>query len=284
MNIRKYFQLLKAGLGNINFCLNSNFNLDIHVSEHCNLNCKGCTHFSPIAEKEFVDINILNNSLELLSPFYKTFNAIQLLGGEPLLNPEIVSILKITRKHFPYSKINLFTNGILLQNPNKLPQNLWYVLNKNSINIKITRYPIKLDLEFISKLCEENKVNLEVCNDEEKHSWFQFRLIPKGNDVYFFRYKWLKLMRCHTYHCIQLVRDRLYPCPHSAYVRHLVNKFDLKCGNSLADSLPVKQIKNNRDIRKFMIKTIPFCKYCGEGYKPDIWAPSKYKLDEWAEL
>ena len=24
--------------------------IDIHLTDHCNLNCKGCTHFSPLAE------------------------------------------------------------------------------------------------------------------------------------------------------------------------------------------------------------------------------------------
>lgn len=26
--------------------------IEIHIVEHCNLHCKGCTHFSPLAQKE----------------------------------------------------------------------------------------------------------------------------------------------------------------------------------------------------------------------------------------
>ncbi len=31
--------------------------IEIHLVEHCNLNCKYCSHFSSIAEKKFYDVN-----------------------------------------------------------------------------------------------------------------------------------------------------------------------------------------------------------------------------------
>ena len=34
------------------------FWLEVHLAEHCNLNCKGCSHFSPLAEKEFIEEKI----------------------------------------------------------------------------------------------------------------------------------------------------------------------------------------------------------------------------------
>ena len=29
---------------------------EVHLVDHCNLNCKGCSHFSPVSEKKFVDV------------------------------------------------------------------------------------------------------------------------------------------------------------------------------------------------------------------------------------
>jgi ABC-2 type transport system ATP-binding protein len=29
---------------------------DVHLADHCNLNCKGCYHFSPLAPEKFLDI------------------------------------------------------------------------------------------------------------------------------------------------------------------------------------------------------------------------------------
>ena len=44
---------------------------------------------------------------------------IQLLGGEPLLHPQITLFLETTRKHFPHNTINIVSNGILLKKQSK---------------------------------------------------------------------------------------------------------------------------------------------------------------------
>ena len=30
---------------------------EVHLTEHCNLNCKSCFHYSSIAEKDFLDVD-----------------------------------------------------------------------------------------------------------------------------------------------------------------------------------------------------------------------------------
>lgn len=281
MKFNQNIKILKAGLGNLFFCLNAKFNLDVHIAEHCNLKCQGCTHFSPIANKEFCDIKNLTTGFKGLSKYYNIFKAVQILGGEPLLNPEVCKILIITRKYFPHNVINLFTNGILLQNPDKLPANFWETLRKNNINIKITQYPINLHNDLISDLCKNNVINLEFCNDSQDHSWFRFPLSRKNNNIKAFHYKCLKLLRCPTYHCIQLVEDKIFPCPHSAYSRHLNNRFNLGWETRDNDYLKVDKIKRARDIRKFMITSKPFCMHCGTKYVPTSWGISKQQPEEW---
>lgn len=71
------------------------FHFEFHLAEHCNLNCIGCTHFSPLAEPEFLEVEDFRNDIERLS-YLTGGNArfINLLGGEPLLHPEINSFLR----------------------------------------------------------------------------------------------------------------------------------------------------------------------------------------------
>jgi hypothetical protein len=45
-----------------------------------------------------------------------------LFGGEPLMNKDINSWIRQTRKYFPQSKIKIITNGIYLKNKNILPE------------------------------------------------------------------------------------------------------------------------------------------------------------------
>ena len=33
----------------------------VDIVDHCNLNCKGCGHFSPLASKSFLDIETFEN-------------------------------------------------------------------------------------------------------------------------------------------------------------------------------------------------------------------------------
>ena len=38
--------------------------IDIHITDHCNLNCVSCTHFSPLAEEFYLDIDIFDRDLK----------------------------------------------------------------------------------------------------------------------------------------------------------------------------------------------------------------------------
>lgn len=278
-----FYRKVNRYLGAVAFCLFKKFNLDIHISEHCNLNCKGCTHYSPVAEKEFIDPETLEKSLMKLSKYNKIFKAIQLLGGEPLLNSEIVKIIPLVRKYFPNSKIILFTNGLLLNFINQNLPDFWSIVHENHIVVKVTQYPINLNVDSIKNICDEHKVKVEFCNNKDKHQWFSFKLKREKNNLIAFRYKWLKLFQCPTYHCIQLVGTTLFPCPHSAYMRHIKNRFNLKLNHSKEDYLDIMNINSSQEIRKFMIKTVPFCRHCGANYKKSIWRKSEYSEDEWIE-
>jgi MoaA/NifB/PqqE/SkfB family radical SAM enzyme len=104
----------------------------INVVDHCNLNCKGCTAFSPVAEEKFMEINVFERDCKRLSELTGgKIELIDLLGGESLLHPEIIKIMEIARKYFRSGDINIVTNGILLK---KMPLGFWYGCRDNKIN------------------------------------------------------------------------------------------------------------------------------------------------------
>ena len=78
--------------------------VEIHLVEHCNLNCKYCSHFSSIAKKEFYNLNEFKKDMARLAKVTnKKIKNIQLLGGEPLLHPNINEMMKFVRRKFPYT-------------------------------------------------------------------------------------------------------------------------------------------------------------------------------------
>ena len=72
---------------------------EVHITEHCNLNCKGCYHFSPLAKEEYLDINEFERDLRRIYELCgDNVERITLLGGEPLLHPDINRFIEVTRK------------------------------------------------------------------------------------------------------------------------------------------------------------------------------------------
>ena len=62
----------------------------VDIVDHCNLNCKCCGHFSPLAPKGFLDINTFERDLKRLHELlYGHIHCFELMGGESLLHPRL---------------------------------------------------------------------------------------------------------------------------------------------------------------------------------------------------
>jgi MoaA/NifB/PqqE/SkfB family radical SAM enzyme len=65
----------------------------------------------------------------------------EIMGGEPLLHPSIIEIIKIARQNFK-GEINICTNGILVD---KQSTEFFKACRDNEVSIAITKYPINLN-------------------------------------------------------------------------------------------------------------------------------------------
>ena len=69
---------------------------EVHLVEHCNLNCAGCDNFSSLANPKFLSANEFESDLVRLKDLFgDNCQRIYLMGGEPLLHPELVKFLEI---------------------------------------------------------------------------------------------------------------------------------------------------------------------------------------------
>jgi ABC-2 type transport system ATP-binding protein len=50
---------------------NPDLSFEIHLTEHCNLNCKGCFHFSCIAEEEYLTKEEFERDISRISELSK---------------------------------------------------------------------------------------------------------------------------------------------------------------------------------------------------------------------
>lgn len=119
----------------------------IRAAEHCNLNCKGCNNFAPIAEHEFIALDELQRDLTRLGELFEhKCSYIYITGGEALLHPELTSIMRLARTAFSSGDISVFSNGILLS---QQTDDFWNACREYNINIICTAYPININVEAI---------------------------------------------------------------------------------------------------------------------------------------
>ncbi len=253
--------------------------LEIHITEHCNLNCQSCTHFSPLAEPEFTDIYQFEKDIKRLSKLTKNINYINILGGEPLLNPDCIKYLKITRKYFPKTIIRLITNGILLPSQS---DDFYKDLNKNNICLSPTKYEqLNINYDNIIKKCEEFKVKFEFYGIENIKTSYKLSLDLTGSQDITNNF-----IQCFLANfCFQLVKGKIYTCCIAAYIRHFNKYFNKNLEISDFDGIDIYKAKNIQEILNFLAKPIPFCRYCNitkrEFYSP--WKISTKNIEEWVE-
>ena len=95
--------------------------LDIMIQYTCNLSCRGCITMTDYMRKGSVSIEEGKVWLEEWSQKLD-IDTVCLFGGEPLMNKDITSWIRQTRKYFPQSKIKIITNGTYLKNKNILAE------------------------------------------------------------------------------------------------------------------------------------------------------------------
>lgn len=265
----------------INKMKSTSISFEVHLSEHCNLNCKGCDHFSPLAKPEFPDFKSFSNDMEQMSKIFKAkADTIHLLGGEPLLNNDIIKFILKTRECFPDSgttKIKLITNGILL---NSMSEQFWKTCFEKNITISVTKYPLKLDYKKMSETAKKSNVNFEFYdNTDQEQVWYDIKLKTSGNQD-----PKRSFFKCFLSNkCVMLKNGKLYTCTLIPNIEHFNRYFDKDLKVCDKDYIDIYKVKDEDEIFEFLSNPIPFCRYCNPEEKDYSlkWEKSKRDIDEW---
>ena len=254
-------------------------NFVVDITHHCNLNCKGCDHFSPLAEPAFYDLEQYKKDIACLSKLTSgNIDRVGIMGGEPLLNPDVLEYLKTTRQYFPETKIRLVTNGILLS---KQSEEFWLTLKELNIFIEYTKYDLKLDYDYIDSVIKKYGVPIDVYGYDQNivKTSYKIPLDLKGNQDPI-----LNFFKCsHANECITLKNGRIYTCTVAPNIEHFNKHFGYNIPLTERDGIDIYKAKSVEEILEFISKPIPFCKYCNVngrtfGHK---WEISKKDVNEW---
>ena len=231
--------------------------LEIHLADHCNLRCANCSHFSQLAEPNFLNpIEYENNLKSINSNILNSIRYVKLLGGEPLLNKDIIKIIEISRNYFTNAIIEIVTNGILLKN---MSDDFYNACINNDVNVGITKYPIKnIDYDKVLNDIKERYSNLKIYYFNVDLIFYKHKFDLNGKQDIDERHS--NCFYFTIWDCSQLNGTKLYFCSYAANIKHFIKKFNYKFDEP--EYLDLTTVNSFEEVIEWRNKRKDFCKYC----------------------
>ena len=246
--------------------------LEICINDFCNMNCKGCSHFANLAPKEFEDYEQMENDFIRLRQIFSHIDKIRIMGGEPLLNPNLIKYIIMIKQNFPYTDLRIVTNGILLKN---ISEDLLKCIRENNVMIDISVYPPLIsEMDSIIKKLKKNNIKVFI----ENIGKFKPVLLKEKR-----LYPYRKLRNCN---CINLRKGYLASCPLVFTIQYINDNYNNKYGYSINKVNIYEKNITAKYIKEQLKKTFELCNYCAH-YREDLnffeWEQRKkdYKLEDW---
>jgi hypothetical protein len=281
--------------------------IEYHVIDKCNLNCKGCSHFSNLKstnkeipktyEKIKHDFDKIWQITNEGSP--DCIEKVTLLGGEPLLFKKLIPTIDYVKHLFPYNygegPLQLVTNGILL--PRMKPE-FFECLRRNKVEVCLSIYPTT----YTGKKINHQEL-FQILDREIPGQWFWYSAGPErdpdGLDDAMARQefsgKWLHshynpdyekyAINCHWRKtCTHLVDNKIYMCPIIAYWKYFDMEFEGQHNFEIKDedAIHLDRIESFEELQKEREKVPPFCGYCrGSEAFSDKWGITERSISEY---
>jgi len=250
------------------------YHFEIHITDHCNLNCKGCAHFSNLCKPWFADLSEFEADMRGMAETFSGVKQIYLLGGEPLLHPDVAKFVRLAREVFPKTRIYLMTNGTMVM---RMDDEFWSALAQSDVILLCDSYPIGLPVDDINARGAERGVKVEWTVPREE--FFKIPIDPAGGHD-----PVASFAGCQGYNNCPIVRDgRLYPCAYAAFSDVFREKFDVDSLEATeADSIPIRNVSDPEAVMEFLRNPIPWCANCDMANREFYtWGRSARDISEW---
>ena len=244
--------------------------MEIHAAEHCNLNCKNCSMFCGLVKKEaFPDYSEFEKGICLLKKYFQHVKVFRIIGGEPLLNPELDRYIYKIRDTYPYTDIRLISNGILVR---QMSGKLIKAVRECHVTFIVTQYAaLKKSIDEIKAFLTEKKIPHIVT---EVVTEFQKIYNAAGNssvDENFYRCHWKSS-------CATMYGTQIATCFVPFVIHYLSDRFELGICESGKIDLTEEGL-TAREIRRRMHTPFDLCRYCAPKGEWAGWERLENKRD-----
>jgi hypothetical protein len=204
-------------------------NLEFHAAHACNLYCAQCSHYSNFHAGGIVSLEEARADFDAwkgrLAP-----KRIAVLGGEPTLNPELISIIELARQSFPNAEGLFVTNGFFLDRHPDLPR----VLIGNRFRMDVSKHGRAPEyMKRFRVVCQKIREwrasypDLQINIRKSHRGWRQQYRMVDGKPMPFSSDPRAAWKICLQRTCTQLYKQCLWKCPALAYHAIMSRKLNL---------------------------------------------------------
>ena len=222
--------------------------VEMHIMDACNLNCRGCTHFAPLFPKDIPDYSSRIEDVKTIAGKIDYIHNFYIMGGEPLLNPELDRYVVNIRKLFPHTRLYVVTNGLLIP---KMKSELLYTIKENRVILSVSEYmPTKKIKSSINNILNKYGIMYEYRPyDEKKMFGMQLSLSSKSQHPH----------KCLSVGCVNIWNGMIARCPTVMYLHKFNEAFGTKLPQEGIYSL--KEL-SGQEITELEKTGIPLCNHC----------------------
>ena len=245
--------------------------VEMPITQRCSLKCKACASLIPyIKDPVTYDKEELFVQMDRLFACVDTIHRFRLLGGEPLLHPEIGSIIDKAMACDKLNTVDVVTNGTIMPSDELLKH-----MKDSRFTLVVSDYgPYSKIIGEIAKACDAKGVRYEILEYEKNRHWIDMgRLEKRGRTE---RELKDQLRHCGNF-CRTLLEGKMYYCPRAA--------FGPRLGMPVlpSESVDLMADKNVDMLRKEIFeldqrKMLTICDRCNRGTKQCASIPAAEQL------
>ena len=274
---------------------------EIYITNVCNYSCTDCQSLNNFAFKGHQRWKDYEDEYRSLSDKID-IDQIQIIGGEPTLNPEFKKWVNGISNLWPNSKLQIATNGTHL---NTLDDNIYQTLLKHKGTLWITCHDLQLyegfldfTKKFLKNIVSDNydptvKLKTRTLIDENNVEvildWTQ-SFVPSAIDILndlslVMKYNSDPVKAhdiCGFKTCHQINKGKLYKCPLVSVLPDFLDQFNVSMSaddKSLVYSY--QPMSSNSNVSEFVNKIndpIPQCKFCPIEYTKNNFVGTEKKI------
>lgn len=247
---------------------------DVNLVDHCNMKCRGCLRLSNLVSEPFyADFGRMVKDWERMKELFWGVERLKLMGGEPMLSPDLCDYIRESRRIFPDADIMVTTNALLI---NENCKELFKVMRENYIFFDISLYsPMDDHIGKVEDVLQSEGVWYFI-----NHSKGNFYKVMSTKPDYDMDEAYEK---CTAKNCHHLREGRLSVCSRPQYVQIMNERYgtEIPTWDGVWDIYDLDMDAWELDAK--LSKGFEACKYCSPPveFKWSRADEKTAKMDDW---